>query len=373
MAQDPYLCNPLYIGYLGRDPASSNFTQLQMNTANMRLALGFTVSTAKTLDNVMLRCSGVTGTITAANEPMALQATTSGAPSGSDIESVSAGSVPTANSWVSWTGFTTALSADTMYWLVLRNNQGTPASNYPTWQFVARSGLPIDQGNGSGNYWESMVRYSTDGGSSYGSGGNSYVPAAGWRIGFSDGTYIGLPIENIQNVDSTDTVYSTREYGWMFTYPSNYPTANISRIGMYTSTAGTPPSGGLRMRIYTGSSPSLQGTTATIPADNVRNTSWSWANLSSPVAIAPSTIVRVTFGAVSGGSSSNDYRTYPITIENSSASKALKPFGDLQKTYYNGSTWTETDTLMGSFALQLDTTTPFTLSGGGGNVFMTME
>ncbi len=366
MAQDGYLCNPLYIGYIARDPSNSGLTNLPMDTANMRLAIGFTVPSNKTLSSFMLYCDTATGTMTAANEPAAIQATTAGAPSGTDLESRPAGAIPTSSTWVNWTGFTQALTANTQYWIVLRNNQGTPASNFPTWRFISRQGLPIDQPNGAGAFWEYLVRYSSDGGSSYGSGGNSYVPAAGFRIGFSDGSYIGLPIQNIQNVDSTDTVYSTREYGWMFTYPSTYPTINVSRMGMFLSTGGTAPSGGLRMRLYTGSSPSLAGTTATIPVDSVKNTSWHWANFTSPIAIAPNTIVRAVFGAVSGGSSGNDFRTYPITIENSSASKGLTPFGSLQKTYYNGSAWTETDTLMGAFALQLDATTPFTLSGGGG-------
>lgn len=361
---DPYLGSAVHVGFMPNNPGASNLS-MAMDNANNRLAIGFTVPSAKTINTFMLYASGVTGTITGAQQNAALRTDSSGAPSGSDTEAVNLSSAPTSSSWNTWTGFTTALSANTQYWIVIKNTNGTPASNYPSWQVLHSGTLPsgLPSGFSQGSIFGYLAKYSTDGGSSWGSGGNSYRPAAGFRIGFSDGSYIGLPIDNT-DIDSTDTVYGTRELGVMFTWPSTAPTINISRVGFFTEKAGTP--GALRFRIYTGASPSLAGTSSTFPAANITGGSWSFAHFTSPVAIAPNTVVRVVMGVVSGGGSGDDLRLEFYRLQNSSASKALAPFGSLQKTYYNGSSWTETDTKFPAFVIQAANGGEFTVSGGGG-------
>lgn len=364
---DPYFSNPVQLGFVPNDPGGSSLS-LTLNTATTFLAIGFSLPAGKTINTFELYCSAIVvtgGALTGANHTLNLESDSSGAPSGSITETHALSSAPTATTWMTWSGFTTVLSADTQYWLVIKNAETLPATQNATWQLV--TGLQAPQGNSSGAVQGGSFGYSAKyciDGSTWTSGGSGYVPALGWKIGFSDGTYIGVPI-NQGLADTADPVYSSNETGVQFTIPSLWPTINISDLWFFVSNAGTSPAGGLRYRIYTGGSPALQGTSQTIPTVNYK-LGWNHAHFDTPVAVAPNTVLTFTLGAVSGGDSSNYFRPYYYPVENSASSASLMPFGNIKSAYYNGSTWSTSALKFIPFSMQLANGNEFTVAASGG-------
>lgn len=348
---------------------ASNPIQLGLNSATTYLAFNFRLPATKTLNKVKLYCSGTTGSPTAAGTTCGIHPDSSGAPNATATETKQLAGAPSGSAWNEWTGFNTSCTANTEYWIVIKNATATPASNYATWQFISRESVPLGASTAQafGNYFGWGARYTTDG-TNWTSGGSYFNQAMGIRLEMSDGSFYGLPIQATA-IDTTDMVYSAREYGVKFTIPSTWPTINIARIGFDVASAGTNPSGGMRYRIYTGSSttPTLAGTTITAAQLTHINGGWKTLPFSSPIAVAANTTVRVVCGAVSGGDSSNNLRLTVYTVENSAGSKALMPFGACVKTYTtDGTTFTDTDTALTPWLIQLDTAGEFTVSAAGG-------
>ncbi len=350
-------------GYTPNYPAGG------MNTAALSATgtwtdTGVVLRTTKTLNKVKLYLSAVSNSPIAADASLELQADTgNGVASGTSLETEVASGVPTAAAWNEWTGFTTSMTAGTRYHFVLKNLNGTPATNHFTHQFLGTSG---SGGIGSttiasNNYsWGWSVRSSTDSGTTWSSTGGG---AAAIRLEFSDGSFAGFPVQNL-GLDNSNISYGTREVGTYVVTPSAQPTMRVIGVTFPIQRGSTP--GDLRYRVYTGASPSLLATTYTATAGNV-NDGERWTALmfvGGVQTIAANTIIRVVAGTVSGGDGSNYWRNYKYTIENNANSKALTPFGTSKLTYFDGSTWAETDTAFFPFGLILDPDQPFAASGG---------
>jgi hypothetical protein len=83
-------------------------------------------------------------------------------------------------------------------------------------------------------------------------------------------------------------------------------------------------------------------------------------------AISPNTILRCVVGETTqSDTSANRVNVYEYTWHNNTSAKTLKPL-QLSQTYYNGTSWADTDTIVTPMQLILDPTAPFTASGGGG-------
>jgi hypothetical protein len=352
---------------LGFTPPTPNngisTVNLNNSSANLKLAWSVVLDSAKTLNEVSLYCSGVTGTVDGSNLNLDIFSDSSGTP-GSSLTSgvgvtLSAGSISAGN-WQRFSGLSVALSADTQYWAVVINNQGTPASNFPTYRFGGNGTGTLPGGTASGLFGHQKMQYN---GSSWVS---QTIPTCVVRFGFSDSSYWGLPATT--STLSSDLVYFAREAGMKLTMPTGC-TFNIRGLVFWLKKLGSP-AGNLRYRLYTGSSstPTLLATTNALGPSDV-NTSAGYIPLhfSSDQAIAGGTVIRVTWGTTTGGDSSNYYADpNEYTWDSDSNSLTLTPFaGTAGKTYTtDGVTFTDTNTGVHPFTMLLDTDGEFLGQGG---------
>jgi hypothetical protein len=339
-----------------------------LNAGTTRNAYGFMLSAGKTLSEVRFYCASKTGTVASTDIHVALYDanTSTGAPN-SSLEDKTLAATPTCPGWNDWTGFTTALTAHTQYFLVLRNANGTPASNFAVIRRIPKVDYSTAGGSrgGIGAGWGWNWRQSTDSGSSW-SAGNGSGGHAGWRLKFNDSTYAGMPI-SLEAKDSTNEVYSSREVGAYVTIPSTWPSLRVAGISMAINGTGTAPTN-IRYGLWSGtSSPSNVAYTQTAPSASLQNDMWVPLYFSSVQTLSPNTTYRFTVGTSGGGSAGNSWNVMNYTWDSDSNSQTLKPIG-LQQSYYNGTSWAEDSTLVPPFQLILDTgaSGAFTVSGGGG-------
>lgn len=368
LAQTPV--QGVYPTRLGHSTAVFNSTnEVSLNAANNRFCYQFVLSDDKTLAKFKTDLSAITSSPAAGDIDAELVADASGFPSGSVIETVGTASAALATGMNSWEGFTSALTAGTRYAVCLRNTNGVPGTNY----IRVRVGATSSQGQigdvtvlSGGEKWGWAFCYSTDSGSTCSTHRAAFMH---FRLEFSDGTFAGGALLSSTILpETTDKVYDAREMGVRFTLPATSPTIRVRGLAFLNDLQGTPPAGGIRYRIYTGSSttPSLVATTRTIPAANLTDDRWAPAYFSSVVEIDPGETVRVVFGAVSGGDSSNYYTTGRYYIDNTDASRALQAFGTAHSTYTtDGTTFTDTNTRTFPFILLLDTGDEYEITAGG--------
>lgn len=359
MANQVILHTPTW-GYAPLYPAGDVATQT-VNAAGTWAACSFVLDAAKTLNAAKLYFSAVGGTVQAANITLSLCADNSGVPNHGSIIEARGCDANAAVGWNRWSGFTTALSARTLYWLIVKNLQGTPGTNFPTLRRFGTSGSGgighLTQAVPGNANWGWSHKATLNSGTAWAT--NAVGGTAMLMLEFSDGSYAGIPVHNVA-LDGTNTAYSTRESGVVVPVPTNQPPMNVIGVTMPLSVSGTP--GNLRYRLYRGSTPTLIGTTDALANANHTNEIWHPLLFSATQKVYPGDILRVVAGVVSGGDSSNFWRLYKYDIENSAMAKALTPFGNCKQTYYNGTSWTDTDTSFFAFALLLDPQNPFDIA-----------
>ena len=189
--------------------------------------------------------------------------------------------------WVDFIGFSLALTAGSLYWIVLKNGNGTPTTNYPSVAYGPADSIPSLAAGISGGFptWGSSL-YS----GSWTANVNGYSCL---RLKYSDGNYDGLPLQaaiSLQGVNEAAT-------GVKFTMPSNSG-ISYSVVGValgFDGAAGTP-AGQPLYGLYLGAS-AIVPTISTIPI----GMSGQWFNngtnapawFSAPVAIPGGSIVRL--------------------------------------------------------------------------------
>jgi len=337
---------------------------LALSAAGTWLALGFTPEAGKTVSKIKANTSAVSGTLGNTDITCDIYSDSNGAP-GSSLQSSSTVTGPPINgsAWWEWTGFTQALTAHTQYWAVFKNVNGTPASNFPTFRYGgAQTGpLPTDFAASSTATWGSTKKHSTDSGSTW--AGTNIAGVFGLRIEYSDGSFQGWPASALAQNAIGVGIYSTREWGVKFTAPAN---AKLSVRGAQFALAKTAsPTGDIVMKLYDGTTP--LGTSLAIPKANLSTSlSFYHALFSAPITVAAGTVLRLTLAeSTQSDANTNRYNGYTYTIENDANSKALMPMGGTwQQTYYDGSSWAETDTAIPICALLLDTDADFVSQGG---------
>ncbi len=334
-------------------------------TANW-YAFAFVADSARTLSTVRAFVSAVTGTLGASDVTCDLYDSTgtSGAP-GSTIET---GKVPTAtitaSGWYTFSGFTTSLTAGQMYWLVFKNANIIPASNFPTFRTLTFGGTPQHLlGTATRQFWARGS--STNSGSTW----TVTVGSVACRVGYADGTFDGIPASNTASAAVGDGVYGTRESGVKFTSPAN-AVLNVAGLALTVATKTGSPTGSPRLGLWTGSTPALQAYTNTIPATAITATQWVYSYFASNVVLQPNTVCRVTLGETTqSDASGNRWNGYEFTWDADSNSLILLPMnGTAVKTYFDGSSWSDTSGSLFGFALLLDTAGEF---GGGGMLYHT--
>lgn len=352
-------CEAQILGFLPRDMTAGPST-LALSAANTWLAQGFVLADDRTLNSVRAFLSAVAGTLTSLE--CHVFSDVSGSPSASLSSTSTVTAMPTGAGVVEFTGLTQALTKNTQYWLVFKNTTGTPGTNFPTYRFNGNQGLPHPLA-GSVGTWGWNKWHTTDGASWV----SNVINGANFRLGFSSG-YAGFPFSQMAGAAVGQGVYSTREVGVKFTWPATWPTTNIRGITSFCRLTGSPTQNPF-YKLYSGSSPSLVASTNEIPKANISTTNgWRAAYFTSAQVLTPGTIYRVVLAEqTQSDTSSNWYGCAEYTIDNDADSKSLMPFGGtLHRTYYDGSSWTDTDTGIMGFGLIPDTAGEFTVSGGGG-------
>lgn len=318
---------------------------LNLNAAATFGAFSFVLKTAQTLTNIHIFL-GKTGTINANEIQVDIYSDNgSGSPNASLSNAKNSGAL--ANGWNDFT-FNQALSAHTLYWVVIRNLNGTPASNFPTMRWSTNSGGLFNLG---GSSWGWAKKNSTDSGATWaGTVNTDIIPSL--RLDFSGSLYAGLPLESAA-LDTTNAVYSAREVGIYFTTPQ-YSRMNLTGIAMNINKSGTP-TGNCRYKVYKGTT--LVGTTQDIPnAMAILGAAYYPAYFTTPVTLEANTVYRVVLAeSTQSDTSTNRFQLPFITVENNATSLALKPYGGtVKKTYFDGSSWTETTTDFTSVAFILN-------------------
>lgn len=353
---------PPILGFVPSGVASSAVTVF-MNTAAIWPAFGVHPTSARTLNEFRIFVSSTSGTVTTGFTADVYNSDASGNPSSSFAGPITvSSSLAGGAGWYEFTGINASLSANTQYWVVLKNTTGTPGTNNMTVRHgaagTAAFGLGTNTRNGYGRV------QTADSGSTWTA--SSVQNMVGPRYRFADG-YEGLPTSQMTQTSTTNGVYSTREAGVKITIPSGYPTLNVNCLSFFVIVAGTP-TGSLRFRLYSGAS-----TTAGTPVDTeslalakISSSAYTRLCFGSNQALTAGNTYRLMMGETTqSDANSNRYDSIAFTIDNTAASKALTPFGATTFAYTtDGATFTDTDTAMMAFGLNLDPVTPYTVSGG---------
>lgn len=350
------------LGWMPDYQVSTSTTQL--NAAATWLAISFIANDAKTLSTIRAYVVALAGTLGANDITCDLYDSTgtNGAP-GSAIET---GKVPTATitgaGWYTFTGFSTALTANQQYWLVFKNVNGTPASNYCNMRSVTNLRMPYLLGSSAARFnWARAASVNS---------GSTWSIATGSpciRIGYGDGSFDGMPLSNVAAAGSGDGIYGSNESGVKFTSPAN---AYLNARGvafLFNGKTGSP-AGLPRFGLWTGSSPVNQGYTTDLLSTSITGAQAVKAYFASTITINPNTVCRLTCGEdTNSDTSSNRYNLDEFIWDTDSNSELLLPWdGTCVKTYYNGSSWTDTAGSIFGHALILDTSGEFASGGGSG-------
>jgi hypothetical protein len=259
--------------------------------------------------------------------------------------------------WYTWSGYTGATKSGMMYWLVLKNKNAAPITNYATlkvWYPQNVAPMPLITGSRTQLLQGITATYN---GSSWSDTGDIGI----FKIYYSDsGKYQGYPLITY-SVDYANTVYSGAAVGSLFTSPS--VAMSVSCITMQSATSVGTPTGNLQLQIYAGSSGTLSLLGTTDPVPSFANTGYPvTACFESPVIVPANTTIRVVMSEISSNdSSASAYRTYYMTYDGTTGGPGLTPFGGtLQETYCassggctTASHWTQFDNQFVPFELFL--------------------
>lgn len=359
--------SPQLVGYTPSNPASTT-TVLGLTAAATWLALGFVPDAGKTLNAVRVFLNTVTGSLAASDLTCDIFSDTSGAPNVSLASSATVTPAAASATWIDFTGFSLALTAGVQYWIVLKNVNATPASNSPSYKYGATgagTGLLL---GGTSTIYGWVKTHSTNSGGAW---GTTVYNTLGYRLAYSDGSFAGEPISAITGTVAANAVFTTREIGAVLVVPPGV-TWNVRGAVFPVNRTGTP-GGSLRYRLYNNTT--LLATSYSIAVGNVVTTAVCWmaAYFAADQVIPAGTTLRIAIGTTTGGDGSNCYRTLESTVNNDANSKALFAFGNsgnptgaVKKTLFDGSTWTDTDTLLTPFALILDSDGEYVRSGTPG-------
>ncbi len=310
-----------------------------VNAAANWVALSFVpAANGLTLSEARIYVSAISGTLGASDITADLYDSTgaSGGP-GSAIET---GKLPSATinaaGYYTFTGFTTALTGHSLYWIVLKNVNGTPATNFATIRFTNTPPV-YSMGDLVARVTTWMRGTSTNSGSSWSLAARSCL-----RVGYSGGLYDGFPANNHLAAVVGDGVYGTRESGLLVTTPN--ATIRAAGVAFQTSHSGTP-TGNLRYGLWTGTTPVNLAYTEGIPNAVAVNTSTNWMHdyFATVQTIPPRTVLRITMAeSTQSDSSSNRYLGLEMPWDTDANSLPLLPWdGTCQKTYFDGSSWTD--------------------------------
>ena len=322
-----------------------------------QVAYGFIPSVNKTVTSLRIIVHSVNGTLpTSSMEVDLVGDNGASVPASSTILASStawSSAFSGTNFWDTVTGFSYAVTAGTLYWFLLKNNNATSSTNYPTLA-IDSSNLQLFGYANNGAYGDKT--YTTS------NGGGSYAGSAGInaRICYSDGTCVGAPLY----MAGTDTnkVYSSNYSGlkWTLTGSSTL-LYNAIGVAMPAAKSGSP-TGNVYFALYNNTT--LLATTTAIPLSTYTLGSWLVALFPSTVQLTGGEVIRIVLCDSATDSSSNYFYSYYGVWDQDASSTPLMPLGStFQQTSYNGSSWTDqTNGNVDYAALLLDAQNPYTVS-----------
>lgn len=343
------------------------------NNANLWHVYGFVPKESKTINEACIYVQTKSGTLGASDYSMGIYLSTSlGKPTSVQATSTTVSPALASTTLSCFTGFSFAATAGRQYWFVVKNLNGTPASNNITIRVPGGGRTNQMYGGSQGNNPYTGFAYleTSDGGTNWNnvtSNGGSNI-----RIKYSDNTYDGFAVSYpIAAADqgTGNRVYSARELGNLFTTPANF-TAKLKCISFPAAKIGSP-TGNLRYRLYQGTTlVDTTNDTAEVATFGVQDAAYPLC-FNTAVQLAGSTAYRIVMAeSTQSDTSSNTYAPMSWVVDSSTPTQNLRPFnGTMQKTLCtsscNGGTWTETSTEWFGMALFLDFGNEFGSSGGG--------
>lgn len=338
---------------------------LTLNAANTWQAAMYSPANDKTLDEIEVYCPFASGTAALRICQFDIFSASAGDPASSIFTKTASDADPDVG-WIKHSAIATALTAGTLYSFVHRNTAILPGTDNFRLRYLQTGGLPYVGlfRSVTDAYAPFERKVTTDAGTTW-SGENA--GGAIFRLKFSDGTYDGFAIENSGSVPSSAYVYGERELGVYFTTDAD-ASLRIAGLGFNVFKIGSP-AGSLQYKLYEDTS--LVGTTAAVvPANIGTGDTYIPLYFASPILVAPGTLLRATIdNSLTTDTSSNVFLTRQYTIKDDAASKALWPMG-VQRTYFDGSAWAQSDINILPFHVLLDPDDPYGASGGGGGASM---
>ena len=344
-------------------------------------AFGF-VGDGRTLASVSAYIASITGGVSflSTNLTVDLQASNAASPYGPSGTSLIGGAVAAttwggAAAYSQWPAAYTTL-AETQYWLVFANTNGTPASYYANLGYLSNATYSLPIPGASHTFG---LSYAT---SSAGVWTPSPGPGNFW-LNFNDGSAAGLPA--VVGYSSA-SVYATVEVGMQFVTPTG-PSVRVAGVTIPCSSGGTPVGPfvarnyTLAAGVYTQVAQSIGIPGANVASGGGSGHTYYLFPIASPVVIAGGTTIAVTLADTTADVSNNNLAIMDSwQFANAAAAQPLMPFSYTGTPGIQGvvgtngsnnasalSAVTPTPGLAFPITLTLDTITgPFVVSAGGG-------
>lgn len=366
------LTSYLGFGTLGA-PSVSAVTANALNAAptgasGKQNAFSFIPDATKTINLVRIRIHSIVGSLAATDVSLEIQADDgSGHPSGTSLGSTTTVSPALAAlTWSEFSGLSVSLTGGRQYWAVIKNNNGTPASNYPQIRAPQANLQSLMSLGGVGtNVYSWGISTTADGGTTW---SHSSQSGGVFRIGYSDGSYDGIPIQSA-GADTTNKIYSTNYNGLKLTLPGTSSLSyNIVGLAMIITKTGSP-AGSVVLNLYNNTT--LLASTLSLSVSGQTTGNWVWGYFSATQSVAGGTVLRIVASDSAADSSSAAYEVYQVVWDSDASSTPLIPLGgNIVQTYYNGSSWADGVSVSGGSAttivpalLILDPDTPVVAGG----------
>jgi len=308
--------------------ALDNATKTDGTHSDDQAAFAFTPFDSETLSEIWVNLSTPTGSPSTSNivcDIFAANTTTNTAPTGASLGQATISS--TAAGWRSFTGFSVSLTAGSRYFAVIRNKEGTPASN-----FILVS--CNDAGDVSKNTFSYEPSYftSTDGGATW----TARRGVASHLAVFASGNSSGRPLGT---TTTSSQIYNTRMYGIKYTIPSGISAPLAGAIFLLGTETGNP-TGNVVAKVYNNTT--LIATSLAIP-DAIASNSFGFytAIFDDTYLFSPSDTLRLVIGETTQSDASTDrHNISKFTTPETTASRNAW-WGSPIETYYDGSSWTD--------------------------------
>lgn len=357
----------LRLGYMHNGNASDGTKSFSLAAGARWEAFSFILPEDKTLNTIKWFIDSKTGSPASGSIRLDIYSDTSNAPNATLANSTTTSGSFANKTWVSQTGYSLALTAGTRYWIVIRNVDGAPTTNYVDIRYLEGSmgcawsqysavdaSFRMLESVNSGSFWGNDNREGT-------------FP---FRLDFSDGTYFGFPVgEKVRALEGVagQGVYSSRAFGCLITTPAN-ASFKVKGVSFQIGKSGTP-TGSARCQIYQGTN-LVSGATSNLllPASIPSAGGIFTFFFPTSITLASATAYRIVVSeSTQSDTSSNRYMITSFkNIDSDSNSQALKPWGaTAAATYYDGSSWADDTTQIVPLILHLDSSGEFASAGGG--------